>query len=105
MARFFECDVCETKLDMDARVIELLVPGEWVTDDPDSEQLHADVCSWQCLRAVIAQFDPEPETEEKSFTEDSLEQALVAVRNRAPLNEGPRNSLPGVRIKTAGLQS
>lgn len=105
MARFFECDVCENKLDMDARVIELLVPGEWVTDEPDSDQLHADVCSWECLRAVIEQFDPQPEAEEKTFDEDPLEKALVAVRNRGPIQEGPRNSLPGVRIKTAGLQS
>lgn len=103
MARYFECDICEKKLDPDQPVMELIVPAEWVMDDPETPQLHADVCSWDCLRDVTEKFDPT----KKDLTLDDVYPETVQKPKPAPrrvLDEGPKNNMPGVRIKTAGYQ-
>lgn len=81
------CDVCDSKFEPDERLIEVVIPGEYLWEAEDEDEMRADVCSWNCLQQIVsgasdAGLVPDEEQGEDSGEKD--EKLVMIPQKKSP---------------------
>lgn len=80
------CDVCDSKHDEDESLIEMLIPGDYL-DNMDGEVMHADVCSWDCVRIIALGALGEDTAEDAPDEHEAVPPRKVKMAKTSDLDE------------------